>query len=138
MLRIVSTALEDALRRRWSRARGGAAGAARRTVAARASRALADLREALAALAALAGRLWLPPSLAARTARQPPHTLAVLVALLARLAAGARGFAALPVDEALPHGRLNRSHSAPMSREAVDEPYDRLAALPRGCGCRPW
>ena len=103
MLRIVSTALEDALRRRWSPVHVAARLAQLDELAARASAPLADLREALAALqAALAGRLWLPPSLAAELLGNRRHTLAMLEALLARLAAARAGFAALPVDEALP------------------------------------
>jgi len=103
MLRIVSASLEDALRRRWSPVHVAARLAQVDEVAARAAEPLPALRDALAALErALAGRVWLPPSLAARLLDNRRHTLAVLEALLARLAAVREGFAALPLDEALP------------------------------------
>lgn len=103
MLRIVSAALEDAMRRRWSPVHVAARLAQLDELAGRAQAPLPALREALAALeSALAGRVWLPPSLAAPLIGQRRHTIAVLEALLARLDAVRAGFAALPVDETLP------------------------------------
>jgi hypothetical protein len=46
----------------------------------------------------LAGRLWLPPALAARWLAAHETTLAVLDALLDRLHQARAGFAALPLD----------------------------------------
>jgi hypothetical protein len=51
---------------------------------------------------ALAGRVWLPPSLAATLTGNRCRTIATLESLLTRLAQVREGFAALPVDEALP------------------------------------
>lgn len=102
MLRIVSAALEDRMRRRWSPVHVAARLAQVDEVAARAAQPLAGLRSALVALEhALAGRVWLPPSLAATLLGQRRQTLATLEALLARLAGVREGFAALPVDDAL-------------------------------------
>ena len=99
-LRIVARQLEDRLRRRYSVVH----------VAAR----LAQLDEILAHTEAqraqtaaraealqqqLAGRLWLPPTLAARLSGAHAQTLAVLDDLLARLRQARAGFAALPLDE---------------------------------------
>jgi MoxR-like ATPase len=72
-------------------------------VMARAAEPLPALRNALAALErALDGRVWLPPSLAATLTGNRRRTIGTLEALLARLAQVREGFAALPVDEALP------------------------------------
>ncbi len=54
-------------------------------------------------LARLRARLWWPPSLRRRVLDGPVTTLAVLDALLLRLATVEEGFAALPVDDALAH-----------------------------------
>ncbi len=103
MLRIMSSALEDAMRRRWSPLHVAARLAQIDEVAGRARAPLPALHAALATLeSALAGRVWLPPSLAAQLTGQRRHTIAVLDALLARLEAVHAGFAALPVDETLP------------------------------------
>lgn len=103
MLRIVSAALEDAMRRRWSPVHVAARVAQVDEVIARAGEPLPVLRKALAALeAALDGRVWLPPSLAATLRANRGHTIDLLESLLARLASVREGFAALPVDEALP------------------------------------
>jgi len=58
---------------------------------------------ALAGLQArLAGRLWLPPALAAQWCAAHEATRDTATALAARAAAARAGFAALKVDEALP------------------------------------
>jgi MoxR-like ATPase len=102
MLRIVSSALEDAMRRRWSPVHVAARLAQVDEVAARAAAPLPALRAALAQLEqALAGRVWLPPSLAALLLGNRRRTLATLDALLARLSQVREGFAALPVDDTL-------------------------------------
>lgn len=103
MLRIVSATLEDRLRRRWSPVHVQARLAQIDQIVAQAS----EARDAVAAqaqglAARIAGRVWLPPALAARWQAAHAHTLAVLDALLARLAATRAGFAALPQDPALP------------------------------------
>lgn len=103
MLRIVSSALEDSMRRRWSPVHVAARLAQVDEVMQRAAEPLAAWRERREALQrALAGRLWLPPSLTATLLGNLGHTLATLEGLLERLAATRAGFAALPVDEALP------------------------------------
>ncbi len=103
MLRIVSSALEDAMRRRWSPVHVAARLAQVDEVMQRAAEPLAARREQRAALqASLDGRLWLPPSLATTLLGHHDHTIAILEALLRRLAVTRAGFAALPVDEALP------------------------------------
>jgi len=103
MLRIVSSALEDSLRRRWSPVHVAARLAQVDEVAARAGAPLPALRAALAALeGALEGRVWLPPSLAAALLANRRLTLATLEALGERLAQVRAGFAALPIDENLP------------------------------------
>lgn len=103
MLRIVSAALENAMRRRWSVVHVAARVTQVDEVIARASEPLPMLRDALAALeAALDGRVWLPPSLAAALRANRQHTIDQLESLLARLASVREGFAALPVDDALP------------------------------------
>ena len=53
--------------------------------------------------ARLRARLWWPPSLRRRVLEGSVTTLAVLDALLLRLVAVEEGFAALPVDDGLPH-----------------------------------
>ena len=53
--------------------------------------------------ARLRARLWWPPSLRRCVLEGPVTTLAVLDALLLRLVAVEEGFAALPVDDGLPH-----------------------------------
>lgn len=103
MLRIVSASLEDAMRRRWSPVHVAARLAQVDEVAKRAGEPLPALRESLAALeATLDGRVWLPPTLAAALRANRRQTLGLLEELLSRLAAVREGFAALPVDEALP------------------------------------
>ena len=52
----------------------------------------------------LAGRLWLPPALAARWLDAHERTLTVLDALLARLRQARAGYAALPLDAQLVDG----------------------------------
>lgn len=103
MLRIVSAALEDTLRQRWSPVHVAARLGQVDEAMARAAAPLPGLRARLAALeSALAGRIWLPPELAQQLLGHARTTLAVLEALVLRLAAVRDGFAALPVDEQLP------------------------------------
>lgn len=103
MLRIVSSALQAQTRRRWSPVHVAARLAQLDELMAGARAALADAEAAHDRLAAtLAGRLWLPPALAARWTGALAHTAAVLRALLARAEAARAGFAALPLDDALP------------------------------------
>jgi len=101
-MRMVASGLEDRLRRRFSRAHVAARIAQLDEVIANAAAHHAASRARAEALGeSLAGRLWLPPTLAARLASAHAHTLAVLAALLERLVATRAGFAALPVDEVL-------------------------------------
>jgi MoxR-like ATPase len=103
MLRIVSSALEDTMRRRWSPVHVAARLAQVDEVMQRAAEPRGALRERAAALQrALDGRLWLPPSLAATLCGNLQHTIALLESLHARLTTVREGFAALPLDEALP------------------------------------
>lgn len=102
-LRIVSRTLEERSRRRWSPvhvatrlAQLDELGATLRAEQAEAEAAHDALR------AALAPRLWLPPALAARWLAAHARTAAVRQALLDRVQATREGFAALPVDDALP------------------------------------
>ncbi|WP_088278796.1 AAA family ATPase [Ideonella sp. A 288] len=105
MARFVSSTLEDRQRRRFSPVHVAARAAQVDEVAARARAARAPVQAALDTLAQrLAGRVWLPPELAARWCGAHRHTLAVLDGLLARLAVCRAGFAALPVDAALATG----------------------------------
>ena len=92
----------------------------------RCARPLAELERALD------GRVWLPPSLAATLTGNRRRTIATLDALLARLAQARAGFAALPVDEALPQQTPEPIADRRLRPWApIDAPYDRLAALPR-------
>jgi MoxR-like ATPase len=102
MLRIVSATLEAQLRRRWSPVHVAARTAQADAVIADAARVHDAADAALAALrGALAGRLWLPPTLAASLLDGPQTTLAVARSLLSRLQAVRAGFAGLPVDDTL-------------------------------------
>jgi MoxR-like ATPase len=99
MLRIVSRALEEKLRRRYSEAHVAARLAQLDEVIAHAR----EQHEAAAArerdlAARLEGRLWLPPALATRMLAAHAHTRGVLAALLERLERNRAGFAELPVD----------------------------------------
>lgn len=106
LLRIVSATLEDQLRRRWSPVHVEARLAQVDELGARAGAPLPALREGLAVLeAALGARLWMPPELAQQLLANRRATLAVLEALLERLAAVRAGFAALPQDDRLPAQR---------------------------------
>ncbi len=103
MPRIVPAALEVRLRRRFSAVHVAARLAQVDEVIARAEAARATVQAALEALTLqLAGRLWLPPELAARWCGAHRQTLARLDDFLLRLAACRDGFAALPVDARLP------------------------------------
>lgn len=100
VLRIVSQRLEDRLRRHYSPVHVAARLAQLDEVAAHARTQRAGIAAQAASLRdRLAGRLWLPPALAARLNGAHAQTLAVLDALLARLALARAGFAALPLDE---------------------------------------
>jgi MoxR-like ATPase len=102
MLRIVSSTLEEQLRRRFSPVHVQARTAQVDAVIADAARIAADAQARLERLRArLAGRLWLPPTLAARLVDGPAATLARAQSLVGQLHAIRAGFAALPVDEAL-------------------------------------
>lgn len=106
LLRIVSATLEDQLRRRWSPVHVEARLAQVDELGARAGAPLPALREGLAVLeTALGARLWIPPELAQQLLANRRATLAVLEALLERLAAVRAGFAALPQDDRLPAQR---------------------------------
>jgi MoxR-like ATPase len=98
-LRIVSGALEQQLRKRFSPAHVGARVAQLDQVIARARTERAPIAARLAALqSALHGRLWLPRELADALTGALRDTLDRVDALLERLAAARDGFAALPVD----------------------------------------
>ena len=100
MLRIVSRRLEERSRRRYSPVHLAARLAQIDEIAAHAHTQRAAAADRAAALQRrLAGRLWLPPALAARLAAAHGHTVAVLDGLLDRLQATRDGFAALPVDD---------------------------------------
>lgn len=104
-LRMVARALEERSRRHYSPVHVAARLAQIDETAAHAQ----GHRDAVAARAAalqqqLRGRLWLPPTLAARWLDAHAQTLAVLDALLARLHQARTGFAALPVDAQSPDG----------------------------------
>lgn len=102
LLRIVSRTLEERARRRWSPVHVAARLAQIDTLIADTRAELAQAEAAHDALqAALAGRLWVPPPLAARWTGAHAHTAAVRRALLARASAARDGFAALPVDDTL-------------------------------------
>jgi MoxR-like ATPase len=103
MLRIVSERLEAQSRRHYSPVHVEARSAQVDEVIAQCVAACAEVQAAHDALAArLAGRLWLPPALAARMLGAHAQTLATLHALRLRLRAVREGFAALPLDDALP------------------------------------
>jgi len=103
MLRIVSARLEEQMRRHWSLVHIAARLAQVDEILAHIGREREPVAAQAAQLAAdLARRLWLPPELAQRLQAGPAATLALLDALAARLQATRAGFAALPVDEALP------------------------------------
>lgn len=99
MLRIVSSALEAKLRRHYSQAHIDARVAQLDEVITQVRSQIVQVQAERDALAArLAGRVWLPPSLAARLLAAHDATLAMLAERAARLAAARDGFAALPLD----------------------------------------
>ena len=103
LLRIVSSALEDHLKRRFSPVHVATRLAQVDELAARVALARQAAADALAdLLARLAGRLWLPPELAEAWCDTHRHTAATADALLQRLQAVRGGFAALKVDDRLP------------------------------------
>jgi MoxR-like ATPase len=102
-LRIVARALEERLRRRYSPVHLAARLAQIDEIVAHARSQRDEAAAAAEALARrLAGRLWLPPALAARLTGAHVRTLDVLDGLLARLQQAREGYAALPVDEQSP------------------------------------
>ena len=102
MLRIVTEALEAHLRKRYSPVHRAARVSQVDEVLARAQAHIEPLQaHADATRHALAGRVWMPPELAASLAGALQQTLAVLLALQARLRAVRAGFEALPLDEGL-------------------------------------
>ena len=103
MARMLSATLEDRARRRFSPVHLAARQAQVAAVTARAAAVDAQVHAAHDLLAAqCAQRLWLPPTLADGWLAAHGATLATLAGLQARLAATARGFAALPADEQRP------------------------------------
>jgi MoxR-like ATPase len=103
MLRFVASTLEEQQRRRFSPVHVAARLAQVDAVAQRAEAARAEVAAALYALAGrLDRRLWLPPTLADGWLGAHTQTLDAVAGLQARLAATRAGFAAHPVDKALP------------------------------------
>jgi MoxR-like ATPase len=103
MPRLLAATLEDRLRKRYSPVHRAARLAQVDEIAGRAAGHRAEVQAAADTLAQrLAGRLWLPPELADALNATHRQTLALLDGLLARLAATRVGFAALPLDDALP------------------------------------
>ena len=101
--RMLSATLEDRTRRRFSPLHIAARLAQVAAVAARAAASAGQVQAAHDSLAAqCAQRLWLPPTLVAGWLAAHGDTLARLAGLQARLTTTARGFAAQPVDDALP------------------------------------
>jgi MoxR-like ATPase len=100
MLRVLTESLEAHLRKRYSPAHRDARVAQVDEVLARAQAHIAPLQaQADATARALAGRLWLPPDLAAALRGAQQQTLAVLRGLEQRLRSAREGFADLPLDE---------------------------------------
>jgi MoxR-like ATPase len=101
MLRVMTSALEAHLRRRYSRAHVQARVAQVDEVLAQAREHHATIAAQAQALAAgLRDRLWLPDELALVLHQAKQDTLDMLGGLLARLEAARRGFAELPLDAA--------------------------------------
>lgn len=100
LLRIVSSTVEEQGRRRFSPVHVAARLRQVDEVLARVSAACQSTAAALGALQhALAGRLWVPPDLAARWRGAHRQTLDALDAAAQRLHSVRDGFAALPVDD---------------------------------------
>jgi MoxR-like ATPase len=115
MLRIVSQALEDQLRRRYSSAHIAARTAQIDEVIVQVDEHLTRVRSERDTLARqLAGRVWLPPLLAERLLGAHEATLAMLGERRARLTLARDGFAALPLDP-----QLGAATPAPVVIEAV-------------------
>jgi MoxR-like ATPase len=103
MLRIVSASLEAHLRKRYSAVHVAARVAQVDEVLASARGHALALHAELGALQqALHGRLWLPPDLAEGLIGTKQGTVAMLDGLVVRLSAARAGYAALPIDNALP------------------------------------
>jgi MoxR-like ATPase len=104
-LRIVARTLEERRRRRYSPVHLAARLAQLDEIVAQARSQRDETAAAADALARrLAGRLWLPPALAARLVDAHMQTLNVLDDLLARLQQAREGYATLPVDGQSPAG----------------------------------
>jgi MoxR-like ATPase len=104
MQRIVSARVEALQRRRFSPVHLAARVAQVDELACRVGAHQDTVQQARDALASrLSNRLWLPPTLATALLAQHDATLALLQALLDRLATAREGFAALPQREALAH-----------------------------------
>jgi len=102
MLRLMSASLEAHLRKRYSSGHVAARVAQVDEVLASTAEHLGQLRAQTDALAqALAGRLWLPPELAAQWLQVRRQTESMLAELLTRLQATRAGFAELPIDDQL-------------------------------------
>jgi MoxR-like ATPase len=97
--RIVSTRLEDRLRRRWSPVHIRCRVEQVSEIEAQVAALRADVQtRAQAQAAALATRLWMPPTLCARLAQAHAKALSMLDGIAQRLAATRAGFAGLPCD----------------------------------------
>jgi MoxR-like ATPase len=103
MLRIVSASLEAHLRKHYSPVHVAARLAQVDAVLASARGHALALHGGFGVLQqTLHGRLWLPPELAEGLIGTKRKTVAMLDALVARLSAARAGYAALPIDNALP------------------------------------
>jgi MoxR-like ATPase len=103
LLRVVSAALEDHLKRRFSPVHVAARVAQVDDLLARVESVRQTASAALSTLQGrLAGRLWLPPERAAAWCGAHGQTLAAASALADRLQAVRTGFALLKVDDSLP------------------------------------
>jgi len=99
MQRIVSTLLEERLRRHWSALHIECRVEQVREIEAQVVAARADVHARLQAQAsALAGRVWMPPQLCQRLADAHADSLQMLDTFAARLRATREAFAALPCD----------------------------------------
>ncbi|MBL8345873.1 MAG: AAA family ATPase [Rubrivivax sp.] len=103
MQRIVSQRLEARMHKHWGAHHVQARVAQVAEIEAQVAAAEAPLRDARQSLAAATSvRLWLPPALVRRWLARHDAALALLADFAARLRAVRDGFAALPIDDALP------------------------------------
>ena len=118
MRRLMSASLEAHLRKRYSSVHVAARVAqVDEVLAAARERHNQTAAQADALAHSLAGRLWLPPEVAAPLLQAKRHTVALLAALVVRLQETRAGFAALPVDAL--HGAL---HDAPHDAKRAPTP----------------